>query len=144
MGNFCVGSSSGANAVSSPDHEVTISAAQILEKRNELQNSAGLPQDQYDFVSNQAPGGLRDRYNRLFRETTNSLQMADMQYAFIARTSYVNPEITPAETLDDLNNKIQAWADMREALVTAMESHIDPYRQVLNPSGSRRIGYQTF
>ncbi|MDR9837803.1 type III effector [Herbaspirillum huttiense] len=145
MGNyFCVGGSSGTHEVSSPAHQESDVATQILQQRNALQNSAGLPQDQYQFVMYRAPGGIRDRYNRLYRETTATLQIADMHHAYLTGASTVHSGHRVENILSELNSRIEAWADMREALVTAMENEVEPYREVINPSGSRRIGFQTF
>ncbi|MBP1313365.1 type III effector [Herbaspirillum huttiense F1] len=145
MGNYlCVGGSSGTHEVSSPTHQESDAATQILQRRNELQNSAGLPRDQYDFVIYRAPGGIRDRYNRLFRDTTTTLQTADMHYAYLTGASTIHSGHRVENILSDLNSRIEAWSDMREALVTAMEHNVEPYREVINPSGSRRIGFQTF
>ncbi|MBP1313383.1 type III effector protein AvrPto1 [Herbaspirillum sp. 1173] len=145
MGNLCVGGSRDAQEVNSPNHENHVIARQILEKRNELRNAAGVPQNQYDYVLNAAPEELRNRYNSLFTATNNSIRMADVIHDYLAEISRVHPGvITPQSTLTDLNEKIEAWTAMRTSIEAHMRSNGAPYTAVIGPSGSRRIGFQTF
>ncbi|WP_288409719.1 hypothetical protein [uncultured Herbaspirillum sp.] len=145
MGNLCVGGSRDAQGVDSPSHENHVVAAQILAKRNELRNAAGVPQNQYDYVLNAAPEDLRHRYNTLFAATNHSIRMADVIHDYLTEISRVHPGvITPQSTLTDLNEKIEAWTAMRNSIEAYMRSNGTPYTAVIGPSGSRRIGFQTF
>ncbi|ALU89461.1 hypothetical protein [Herbaspirillum rubrisubalbicans] len=145
MGNLCVGGSRGAQEVDSPNHENHILAAQILEKRNELRNAAGVTQIQYEYVVNTAPEELRNRYNSLFTATNNSLRMADVIHDYLAEISRVHPGvITPQSTLTDLNEKIEAWTAMRTSIEAHMRSNGNPHTMVLGPGNSRWVGYQQF
>ncbi|KPX31433.1 MULTISPECIES: type III effector [Pseudomonas syringae group] len=130
MGNSCVGGATSARQVYSPDrvsdnpHEVEdVTSSQLLSVRHELSESAGLPRDQHDFVSHQAPESLRNRHNNLYRRTRITLDMADMQHRFITGASGINPEMRPHENVAQMRSAISEWRDMREALQHAMDIH---------------------
>lgn len=152
MGNICVGGSRMAHQVNSPDRvsnnsgdEGNVTSSQLLSVRHQLAESAGLPRDQHEFVSSQAPQSLRNRYNNLYSHTQRTLDMADMQHRFMTGASGINPGMLPHENVDDMRSAITDWSDMREALQHAMGIHADippsPERFVatMNPSGSIRM-----
>lgn len=152
MGNICVGGSRMAHQVNSPDRvsnnsgdEDNVTSNQLLSVRRQLAESAGLPRDQHEFISSQAPESLRSSYNNLYSHTQRTLDFADMQHRFMTGASGINPGMLPRENVDDMRSAITDWSDMREALQHAMGIHADippsPERFVttINPSGSIRM-----
>ncbi|EFW77704.1 hypothetical protein ALP26_200130 [Pseudomonas savastanoi pv. glycinea] len=152
MGNICVGGSRMAHQVNSPDRvsnnsgdDSNVTANQLLNVRHQLADAAGVPRDQHEFITNQAPQALQNRFNRLYNHTQRTLQMADIQHRYMTGASSVNPGMLPHENVQSMRDDMSAWSDMREALQHAMEVHTgipaSPERFVttINPSGSIRM-----
>lgn len=152
MGNICVGGSRMAHQVNSPgrvsnnsgdDNHIT--SSQLLNVRHQLAETAGLPRDQHEFINNQAPQSLRNRFNRLYNHTQQTMQMADMQHRYMTGASGINPGMLPHDNVEAMRNDMSAWSDMREALEHAMGVHSEipasPERflTTINPSGSVRM-----
>ncbi|RMV97377.1 hypothetical protein ALP01_200117 [Pseudomonas caricapapayae] len=152
MGNICVGGSSMAHQVNSPDRvsnnsgdDDHVTSSQLLSARHQLAESAGLPRDQHEFVSSQAPQSLRNRYNNLYSRTQRTLDMADMQHRYMTGASGINPGMLPRDNIDEMRSAVSEWSDMREALQHAMGVHADMpesperFATTINPSGSIRM-----
>ncbi|RMP23871.1 hypothetical protein ALQ25_200214 [Pseudomonas coronafaciens pv. atropurpurea] len=80
MGNFCVGGSSMAHQVNSPDRlgnnsdtSNHVTASQFLSVRHQLADSSGLTREQNYFINHRASQDLRGRYNNLYERTQRML-----------------------------------------------------------------------
>ncbi|WP_081023300.1 type III effector [Pseudomonas amygdali] len=153
MGNICVGGSSMAHQVNSPDRASNnsnddnndVSSGQLLNVRHALADAAGLTREQHAFISNDAPASLRSRHNALYSQTQHTFHMADMQHRYMTGESRVNPGMRPHQNVSEMRSAISDWNDMREAIQHAMEIHADMpespdrYAATMNPSGSMRM-----
>ncbi|RMT90462.1 type III effector, partial [Pseudomonas savastanoi] len=109
MGNICVGGSSMAHQVNSPDRASNnsnddnndVSSGQLLNVRHALADAAGLTREQHAFISNDAPASLRSRHNALYSQTQHTFHMADMQHRYMTGESGVNPGMRPHQNVSE-------------------------------------------
>ncbi|RMV06389.1 hypothetical protein ALP18_200241 [Pseudomonas amygdali pv. myricae] len=152
MGNICVGGSSMAHQVNSPDRVNNSSGdnqndivGEIINLRHQLSEAVNLPQHQVDFLNNEAPPSLRDNYRGLDRATRNDILVADMHHRRLTQGG-PHPATSTQDSINNMQTRVSAWHDMNEALDHAMQVHnyIPPqYVPTINPSGSIRMATLT-
>ncbi|EGH05273.1 MULTISPECIES: hypothetical protein [Pseudomonas syringae group] len=127
MGNICVGGSSMAHQVNSPDR-VSNSAGEdnqttSLDLRNlrlRLAESTDLPPNEHAFLGRGGSESLRTQYNNLRRQTDRNLDAADIEHRHMTGMSRVSSGTPLSELVNTLESNIAAWGQMRGNLQREM------------------------
>ncbi|MCF5804129.1 MULTISPECIES: type III effector [Pseudomonas syringae group] len=152
MGN-CVGGATSARQVYSPDRVSNssddpnhLTASQLLNVRQQLAESAGLPREHLNFVTHQATPRLRSSYNNLYRRTSIALDVADIQHRYMTGASQVHPGSQAHQDAALMRSYISEWDQMRAAVQQEMGTHVDTaqrYIHTINPDGPDHLSTLT-
>ncbi|MCF5715841.1 hypothetical protein [Pseudomonas tremae] len=148
MGNICVGGSSMAHQVNSPDRVSNnsddpnhVTPDQFLSVRHQLVDSSGLTREQNYFINHRGSLSLRSSHNNLYERTQRMLDRATIQHRFMSGLSVLSLGSQPHEDVAKMREYISEWSNMRISVQNEMNANSDSsesYAQITNPDGLDR------